>query len=126
MMRKILFHLAFILAIFNSACNTHQKNPFDTSKNLDLTTGDFNSQYVELVIKNNNSTVLNGCALISIEMDRNGQKIGAVKKLCSGPWQPKQTQTINLDWDYYKTDVSQTGAGNYIFNINSETPKYCD
>lgn len=89
-----------------------------------MTTGDFNSQYIELTMTNNNSTVLNGCKLVKLQMDKNGQKIGSVKKLCSGPWQPNTESKIKLDWDYYNSNHSS--AGQYIFSVTSEVPDYCD
>lgn len=113
-----------LLSLIVISCNQHQKNPYDRTKDLDFTTGDFNSQYVELKITNNNSTVLNGCVLVNIEMDWNGQKIGSVKKLCSGPWQPKEEKKINLNWDYYNSNHSN--AGRYTFSVTSEIPDYCD
>ncbi len=114
----------YIVCLLTSSCNERPKNPYDKTKDLDLTTGDFNSQYVELIITNNNSTVLNGCELVNIEMDQSGQKIGSVKKLCSGPWQPKEAKKINLNWDYYNSD--HPAAGRYTFSITSEIPDYCD
>lgn len=125
-MKKIALSICTLLFLFGNSCNNKEKNPYDTSKTLDLITGEFNSDYVELIITNNNSDVLKGCKLITIEMTRNGEKIGTVKKLCSGPWQQMQEQKINLNWDYYKKDNSQTGAGQYTFSINSEVPKYCN
>ena len=123
-MPKFLLYLFICWLVIS--CNQSSKNPFDKTKALDLTTGNFNSQNIELVITNNNSTVLNGCILVNIEMDKNGQKAGEVKRLCSGPWQPKETKTINLDWDYYKNDNSGTGAGDYTFVTNSQVPENCN
>ena len=123
-MKKIILSFYLSVCLFGTSCLQHQKNPYDRTKNLDFTTGQFNSQYVELIITNNNSTVLNGCKLINIEMDWNGQKIGSVKKLCSGPWQPKEEKKINLNWDYYNS--SHSDAGRYTFSVTSEIPDYCD
>ena len=125
-MKKTAFLIFASIFLFANSCSDKTKNPYDNSKTLDLTTGAFNSQYVELIIKNNNSSVLNGCKLVNIEMTRNGQKVGSVKKLCSGPWQPNEESKINLNWDYYKTDNTQSGAGEYLFSITSETPEYCN